>query len=213
MEHNPRPFGVEMDMHNNIKADKAATIKRRINPPRLSMGFSNGQVGQLLRKSRGITTVLQISLPGSFPRGRRENIAGLRIQTAAKGVNGFVKSMRQLCESQPECEAPGVFHHARRGGCQISFNSSSRGSLINLPGHTVECFVRAFFSLGATTPLEKFHHFCLIFSYCLLARSLSGCSPASILSNASRVMTQPFLFGDRSAHRYFHSPCRTKAAQ
>ena len=39
MERNPRPPGVEMDMHNNIKSDKAATLKRRINPPRLSMGF------------------------------------------------------------------------------------------------------------------------------------------------------------------------------
>ena len=64
-------------------------------PPQLSMGFPNGQVGQLLREVKGITTVLQMSLPGSFPRGRRENIAALRIQTAAKGVNGFVKSMRR----------------------------------------------------------------------------------------------------------------------
>jgi hypothetical protein len=95
MERNPRPWGVEMDMYNNIKADKAATLKRRINPPRLSMGFSNGQVGQLLRKSWGITIVLQISLPGSLPWGRREDIAGLRIQTAVKCVNGFVKSMRR----------------------------------------------------------------------------------------------------------------------
>jgi len=39
------------------------------------------------------------------------------------------------------------------------FNSSSRGLLINLPGHTVECFVRAFFNLGATTLLEQFHQF------------------------------------------------------
>jgi hypothetical protein len=58
-----------MDTHSNIKVDKAAITKRRINPPHISMGFSNGQVGLLLRKSRGITTVLQISLPGSFPRG------------------------------------------------------------------------------------------------------------------------------------------------
>jgi len=83
MERNPRSCVVEMDMYNNIKVDMAATIKRRINPPRLSMGFSNGRVGQLLRKSRGITTVLQISLPWSLPRGRREDISGLRIQTAA----------------------------------------------------------------------------------------------------------------------------------
>jgi len=31
--------------------------------------------------------VLQIFLFESVPQGRRENIAGLRIQTAAKGVN------------------------------------------------------------------------------------------------------------------------------
>jgi hypothetical protein len=31
--------------------------------------------------------VLQILLFESVPQGRRENIAGLRIQTAAKGVN------------------------------------------------------------------------------------------------------------------------------
>jgi hypothetical protein len=58
-----------MDTHSNIKADKAATIKRRIYPPHLYMRFSNGQVGHLLRKSRGILTVLQISSPGNFPKG------------------------------------------------------------------------------------------------------------------------------------------------
>jgi hypothetical protein len=97
--------------------------------------------------------VFQISLPGNFPWGRQENIAGLRIQTAAKGVNGFVKSMRRKTESQPECEALGDFHHARRGGRQISFYSSGRGSLTNLSGHLVECLVRAFFGVRATTPL------------------------------------------------------------
>jgi hypothetical protein len=113
-----------MDMHNNIKAEKAATIKRRINPPHLSMGFPDGQADQLLRKSRGIRTVLQISLPGSFPRGRRESIAALRIQIAAKGVNGFVKAMRRKLESQPDCEARRDFLRARRDGCQMSFYSS-----------------------------------------------------------------------------------------
>jgi hypothetical protein len=213
IECDPRPRVVEMDMHNNVKADKAATIKRRINPPRLSMGFSNGQGGQLLGKSKEITTVLQISLPGNFPRGRRENISGLRIQTAAKGVNGFVKSMRRQMESQPECEALGDFHHRRRGGRQMSFYSSSRGSLINLPGHTVECFVRAFFGVRATTPLEQFHHFRLIFSYCLPARSQSGCSSASVLIKRLPGNDPSLLLGDRRAHRYFHSPCSTKAAQ
>jgi hypothetical protein len=56
------------------------------------MGFSKGQAGQLLRKSRGILTVLRISLLGSFPQGRRDIIAKLRIQTAAEGVNGFGKA-------------------------------------------------------------------------------------------------------------------------
>jgi|SRR5215470_340249 len=91
-----------MDTHSNIKADRAATIKRRIYPPHLSMGFSNGQAGQLLRKSRGILIVLQISLPGSFPQGRREDIARLRIQIAAEGVNSFVKAMRWKTASRPE---------------------------------------------------------------------------------------------------------------
>jgi hypothetical protein len=58
--------------------------------------------------------VLQISLFWSFPRGQREDIAWLRIQTAAKGVNGFVKAMRRQTESQPECETQGDFHPARR---------------------------------------------------------------------------------------------------
>jgi hypothetical protein len=112
-----------MDMHNNIQADKAATIKRRINHPHLFMGFLNGQEDQLLRKSGGITTLLQISLPGSFPRGRRENIARLRIQIAAKGVNGFVKAMRRKTGSQPECESLRYFHRPRRSGRQMSFYS------------------------------------------------------------------------------------------
>jgi hypothetical protein len=32
----------------------------------------------------------------SSPQGRRENIAGLRIQTAANGVNDFVKALPLL---------------------------------------------------------------------------------------------------------------------
>jgi hypothetical protein len=124
IECNPRLWRVERGAQSNIKADKAATIKRRIYHPHLSMGFSNCQIDQLLRKSRGILTVLQISLPGSFPQGRRENIAGLRIQTAAKGVNGFVKVMRRQAESRPECEEQGDFHPARREGRQVSVYSS-----------------------------------------------------------------------------------------
>jgi hypothetical protein len=61
-----------MGTHSDIKVDKAAIIVGSIYHPHLSMGFSNGQVGQLLRKSREILTALQISLLGSFPRGRRE---------------------------------------------------------------------------------------------------------------------------------------------
>src|SRR5262245_52599386 len=100
----PQPWGVEMGVHSNIKADRAAITRRRIYPPHLSIGFSNGHAGQLLRKSRGILTVLQLSLLGSFPQGRREDIAGLRIQIAAKGVNSFGKSMRRQTASQPESE-------------------------------------------------------------------------------------------------------------
>src|SRR5262245_48392430 len=94
IESNPQPWGVEMGTHSSIKADKAATIKRRIYPPNLSVGCSNGQIGQLSRKSWGISIVLQISSLGSFLQGRREAIAALRIQTAANGVNGFIT---QVC--------------------------------------------------------------------------------------------------------------------
>jgi hypothetical protein len=48
--------------------------------------------------SRGILIVLEILLLESSPRGRREIIAALRIQTAAKGVNVFVKVMRGQTE-------------------------------------------------------------------------------------------------------------------
>jgi hypothetical protein len=49
----------------------------------------------LIPLSRGILIVLPISLFEEFSaRGRRENITGLRIQTAAKGVNDFVIAMR-----------------------------------------------------------------------------------------------------------------------
>jgi hypothetical protein len=37
IECNPRPCGVEIDVHSSIKADKAAIIKRRIYPPHLSL--------------------------------------------------------------------------------------------------------------------------------------------------------------------------------
>jgi hypothetical protein len=58
-----------MDMNNNIKADNEATIKRRINPPHLSMGFSNGQVGQLLRKSKGDYDCVANIVAWKFPTG------------------------------------------------------------------------------------------------------------------------------------------------
>jgi hypothetical protein len=92
-----------MDMHNNIKADKAATIKWRINPPHLSLGFSNGQVGQLLRKSMGDYDCVANIVAWKFPTGPTRKYSGLRIQIAVKGVNGFVKAMRRKTESQPEC--------------------------------------------------------------------------------------------------------------
>jgi len=47
------PGGGERGTHSNIEADRAAITRRRIYPPHLSMGFSNGQAGQLLRKSIG----------------------------------------------------------------------------------------------------------------------------------------------------------------
>ena len=40
----------------------------------------------------------------SVPQGRRDQIAGLRIQIAVKGVNGFVIAMKWKIESQSEYE-------------------------------------------------------------------------------------------------------------
>jgi len=40
--------------------------------------------------------VSQISSLEVFPQGQREDMASLRIQTAANGVNVFVESMRLL---------------------------------------------------------------------------------------------------------------------
>jgi hypothetical protein len=82
------------------------------------MGFSNDQVCQQLKKSRGISIVLQISLPGSFPRGQRENISRMRIQTPAEGVNNFAKAMGRQTESWPECDTQGDFHPTRQDGRQ-----------------------------------------------------------------------------------------------
>jgi hypothetical protein len=62
--------------------------------------------------------VLQISSPGSFPQGRREDLAGLRIQTATNGVNDFVKAIRRQTQQQPECETQGDFHPAYQDGRQ-----------------------------------------------------------------------------------------------
>jgi len=45
--------------------------------------------------------MLQSSLFENFPQGRREDVARLRIQTAAKGVNSFGKAMRWKTASQP----------------------------------------------------------------------------------------------------------------
>ena len=65
-----------MDMHNNIKAEKAATIKLRINPPHLSMGFPNGQVGQLLRKSMGDYDCVANIVAWKFPMGSTGKYSG-----------------------------------------------------------------------------------------------------------------------------------------
>jgi hypothetical protein len=52
-----------------------------------------------MKEIKGDFDRLQISLCGNFPQGQRESIARLRIQTAAKGVNDFVKAMRLLAGS------------------------------------------------------------------------------------------------------------------
>jgi hypothetical protein len=41
IECNPRPCGVEIDMHSSIKADRAAIIKRRIYPPHISLKWDS----------------------------------------------------------------------------------------------------------------------------------------------------------------------------
>jgi hypothetical protein len=81
IECNPQPWGFEKGAHSNIKADKAAIVKRRIYLPHTSL-------------KRDFLLFCQFRCLKSSPHGRRENIAGLRIQTAAKGVNDFVKAMR-----------------------------------------------------------------------------------------------------------------------
>jgi hypothetical protein len=52
-----------------------------------------------MRMSRGILTVMQISLLGSFPTGPTENIAGLRIHTTPEGVNIPAKGFSTYSES------------------------------------------------------------------------------------------------------------------
>jgi hypothetical protein len=74
-----------MHTHSNIKVDKAAIVKQRIYPPPLSQ-----EEFRLFCKSR---CILQISLIEGFPQGRREGVLAPRIQTAAQGVNDFVKAM------------------------------------------------------------------------------------------------------------------------
>ena len=54
-----------------------------------------------------------------FPAGAAGNVVAQRIQTAAKGVNGFVKEMRRKTDSQTECETEDDLHSARRDGRQI----------------------------------------------------------------------------------------------
>jgi hypothetical protein len=67
---------------------------------------------------------LQSQLFESFPQGRLEAVAALRIQTATQGVNGFVKTMRRQTESQPGREAHANFHPERRSDRQMSFYAS-----------------------------------------------------------------------------------------
>jgi hypothetical protein len=59
-----------------------------------------------------------------FPQGQSEGIARLRIQTAAKGVNGFVKAMRRL---------PGPLNIRIRNLCVLRGRRSSRVKSASLP--------------------------------------------------------------------------------
>src|SRR5262249_44057892 len=86
-------------------------ISKRIRRQSLNSAFI-----LLISLSRGILIILEISLFEGFPQGVAGNYSELRIQTAAKGVNGFAKAIRRQTESQPECETQGGFHLARRDG-------------------------------------------------------------------------------------------------
>jgi hypothetical protein len=65
-----------MGVHTNIKADMAVIIIRSIHPPHLSIGFSNGQAGQLLRKSMGDFDCVTNIAAWKFPTGPAGNIEG-----------------------------------------------------------------------------------------------------------------------------------------
>jgi hypothetical protein len=56
----------------------------------------------------GILIILPVSLFESFPQGRRENVARLRIQMAAKGVSGYEIEGRRLILAPP-LNLPDVF--------------------------------------------------------------------------------------------------------
>jgi hypothetical protein len=73
--------------------------------------------------------------------------------------------------------------------------------------------VSAFFGMDATSPLEEFHqlppNFLVLLAGPLDIRMQLGRHPLKRFS----VDDQPPLLGNHRAHRYFHSPWRTKAAQ
>jgi hypothetical protein len=54
---------------------------------------------QTMGEIKGDFDRLQVSICGSFPQGRRESMARLRVQIASEGVNGFVKAIRWKTES------------------------------------------------------------------------------------------------------------------
>jgi hypothetical protein len=82
-------------------------------------------------------------------------MARLRIQTAAEGVNGFVKAIRWKTESKLECETHGDFHPACRDGRHPAPSDESMTSNRNFarqrdrkkPGEL--CGSRTFFGIAA----------------------------------------------------------------
>jgi len=89
-----------------IRSNRLLTDSTKIaEEPLISLGKGRIQPPHL---PRGILIILPVSLFERFPQGRRENVARLRIQMAAKGVNGYEIEGRRLILAPP-LNLPDVF--------------------------------------------------------------------------------------------------------